>query len=113
MTQKQRRGFAAMDEARRREIAQAGGRAAHQSGNAHQFTRQEAQAAGRKGGVTVSRNRHHMAEIGRKGGQEAQRRGTAHQWSPEEARAAGRQGGRFARSQQEPNPEAPNAEEGD
>lgn len=43
-----RRGFAAMDPARQREIAAQGGRAAHESGNAHQFTVEEARAAGKK-----------------------------------------------------------------
>jgi uncharacterized protein len=45
---KGRRGFAAMDPQRQREIASLGGRAAHRSGNAHQFTTEEARAAGRK-----------------------------------------------------------------
>ncbi|EYB67284.1 hypothetical protein DEIPH_ctg045orf0014 [Deinococcus phoenicis] len=45
-----RRGFAAMDPVRQREIASQGGQAAHRSGNAHQFTSEEARAAGRKGG---------------------------------------------------------------
>ncbi|AVS78481.1 stress-induced protein [Paracidovorax avenae] len=43
-----RRGFAGMDPARQREIASLGGRAAHASGNAHQFTSEEAREAGRK-----------------------------------------------------------------
>ncbi len=42
------RGFAAMDPQRQREIASLGGRAAHQSGHAHEFTSEEARAAGRK-----------------------------------------------------------------
>lgn len=42
------RGFAAMDPLRQREIASLGGRAAHQSGHAHEFTSEEARAAGRK-----------------------------------------------------------------
>ncbi|WP_034389103.1 KGG domain-containing protein [Deinococcus sp. YIM 77859] len=45
-----RRGFAAMDPARQREIARLGGQAAHRSGNAHRFTSEEAREAGRKGG---------------------------------------------------------------
>ncbi len=45
-----------------------GGRAAHKSGHAHEFTSEEARAAGRKGGEVVSANSTHMAEIGRKGG---------------------------------------------
>jgi general stress protein YciG len=44
------RGFAGMDRARQREIASAGGRAAHQRGTAHEFTSEEAREAGRKGG---------------------------------------------------------------
>lgn len=43
-----RRGFAAMDPQRQREIASLGGRAVHRSGNAHRFTTEEARAAGRK-----------------------------------------------------------------
>jgi uncharacterized protein len=44
------RGFAAMDPARQKEIARAGGRAAHVQGVAHQWTSEEAREAGRKGG---------------------------------------------------------------
>jgi general stress protein YciG len=66
---KSRRGFASMDEVRQREIASKGGRAAHAKGTAHEFDSNEARAAGRKGGETVSRNREHMAAIGRKGGE--------------------------------------------
>jgi len=40
------RGFASMDPQRQREIASQGGRAAHASGNAHEFTSEEARAAG-------------------------------------------------------------------
>ena len=39
------RGFAAMDPAQQRRIASEGGRAAHASGNAHEFTSEEARAA--------------------------------------------------------------------
>ena len=63
------RGFAGMDEARQREIASQGGRAAHESGHAHEFSSQEARIAGRKGGETVSQNRQHMSAIGQKGGE--------------------------------------------
>lgn len=41
------RGFASMDKNMQREIASQGGRAAHRSGNAHEFTSEEARAAGR------------------------------------------------------------------
>ncbi|HEY2026142.1 MAG TPA: KGG domain-containing protein, partial [Gemmatimonadaceae bacterium] len=63
------RGFASMDRGKQREIASKGGRTAHQKGTAHEFDSSEARAAGRKGGVTVSRNREHMAAIGRRGGE--------------------------------------------
>jgi general stress protein YciG len=45
------RGFAAMDRSKVSEIASKGGKAAHAAGTAHQFTTDEARAAGRKGGV--------------------------------------------------------------
>ena len=73
------RGFAAMDSETHREIASRGGKAAHAKGTAHEFTPDEARAAGRKGG------------------QAAHERGTAHQFTPEEARAAGRKGGQSSR----------------
>jgi hypothetical protein len=44
------RGFAGMDDDKQREIASEGGRAAHESGNAHEFTSEEAREAGSKGG---------------------------------------------------------------
>jgi general stress protein YciG len=79
-----------MDAAKQREIASKGGRAAHQKGTAHQFTPEEARAAGRKGG------------------QAAHFKGTAHKFTSEEARAAGRKGGRSARSSPEMTPAANN-----
>jgi general stress protein YciG len=74
-----KRGFASMDAARQREIASKGGRAVHEQGTAHEFTSEEARAAGRKGG------------------QAAHSRGTAHRFTAEEARAVGRKGGRKPR----------------
>lgn len=56
------RGFAAMDERRRREVASLGGRIAHARGRAHRFTPEEARKAGQKGGSQVSRQRKHMGE---------------------------------------------------
>jgi len=64
-----KRGFAAMDPDRQRELARKGGRAAHEKGMAHEFTSEEARAAGRKGGEAVSKDREHMSAIGRKGGE--------------------------------------------
>ncbi len=75
MAEKSRRGFAAMDRAKQREIASKGGKAAHQKGSAHRFTPEQAR------------------EAGRKGGQAAHMKGTAHQFTPEEAQRAGRKGG--------------------
>jgi general stress protein YciG len=49
------RGFASMDRNKQREIASKGGRAAHKKGAAHEWTREEAQAAGRKGGLARHR----------------------------------------------------------
>lgn len=63
------RGFAAMDREKQRRIASEGGRAAHKQGVAHEWSKDEAREAGRKGGQIVSQNREHMSEIGRKGGQ--------------------------------------------
>src|ERR1700748_875807 len=65
------RGFAAMDSERQREIARKGGKAAHEKGTAHEFTSDEARAAGKKGGEAVSRNRAHMSAIGQRGGQQS------------------------------------------
>jgi general stress protein YciG len=66
---KSARGFASMDQSKQKEIASKGGRAAHAKGTAHEFDSSEARAAGRKGGMAVSRNREHMAAIGRRGGE--------------------------------------------
>ncbi len=65
---KQLKGFAAMTPERRREIASKGGRSAQDSGVGHRFTSDEARDAGRRGGITVSKDRAHMASIGAKGG---------------------------------------------
>src|SRR5438067_7795810 len=75
MSEKSRRGFAAMDPAKQREIASKGGKAAHAKGRAHEFTPEQAREAGRKGGLR------------------AHQRGTAHEFTREEAREAGRKGG--------------------
>jgi general stress protein YciG len=68
MAGRERRGFAAMTPDKQREIARRGGRAAHKKGTAHEFNEVEARAAGRKGGVAVSKDRGHMSRIGRAGG---------------------------------------------
>lgn len=54
---KDKRGFGSMDKARQRQIASKGGRAAHEKGTAHEFTIEEARAAGKKGGLASQRRR--------------------------------------------------------
>ena len=61
------RGFATLQPDRHKAASAKGGRAAHQAGKAHEFTSDEAKAAGRLGGQRTSANREHMAAIGRKG----------------------------------------------
>ncbi len=68
------RGFASMDREKQKRIASEGGRAAHRQGVAHEWSKDEAREAGRKGGQIVSKNRDHMSEIGRKGGQNSGQR---------------------------------------
>lgn len=64
------RGFGAMSPQRQRQVASAGGKAAHAGGNAHEFTPEEARAGGVKGGhATVAKyGRQHMVTLGRRGG---------------------------------------------
>lgn len=45
------RGFASMEPSKQRRIASMGGKTAHIRGTAHKFTKEEAKAAGRKGGL--------------------------------------------------------------
>ena len=48
-------GFASMSPDLQRRIASQGGKAAHAKGRAHEWTLEEARAAGRKGGSAVHR----------------------------------------------------------
>lgn len=48
---KQRRGFAAMDSAKQKEIASKGGKASHAHGTGHEWNASSAREAGRKGGL--------------------------------------------------------------
>jgi len=50
------RGFASMDAEKQRAISSKGGRAAHRSGNAHEFDSQQAREAGRLGGRARAAN---------------------------------------------------------
>lgn len=62
------KGFAALDKDRMSEIARAGGIMAHIRGAAHEFTPEEAVAAGKKGGAALAQDREYMSEIGKRGG---------------------------------------------
>ena len=53
---KEDRGFASMDRGKQKEIASKGGKAAHAKGRAHEWTVDEARAAGRKGGSASHKN---------------------------------------------------------
>ena len=64
-----KRGLASADPETRQRVARMGGKAAHERGVAHEFTSEEARAAGKKGGQAVSRDREHMREIGKRGGE--------------------------------------------
>lgn len=57
------------DPERQRELASAGGKAAHVAGTAHRYTPDEARAAGAKGGKETSKDREYMGRIGRRGGE--------------------------------------------
>jgi uncharacterized protein len=68
MTEKKKRGFAAMVPEKRKAIAASGGRSTQRQGKGHRFTTSEAAEAGRLGGLETSRDRAFMSEIGKKGG---------------------------------------------
>ncbi|HEY1349733.1 MAG TPA: KGG domain-containing protein [Ktedonobacteraceae bacterium] len=56
-TSKRPRGLAAMSPERRREIASKGGRTSQARGTAHQWTAEEASAAGKKGSARYALRR--------------------------------------------------------
>jgi uncharacterized protein len=62
MMAKEDRGFASMDQTKQREIASKGGKAAHVKGTAHEWSREEAREAGRKGGTAKHRQRQDAAQ---------------------------------------------------
>lgn len=66
--EKEKRGFAAMDPRYQRKVASKGGKAAHKSGNGHEWTSEEAREVGRKGGIASHARRKAKLE------EEAQRR---------------------------------------
>jgi uncharacterized protein len=71
---RQRRGFAAMDPEEQRAIASLGGQAAHDSGNAPEFTAEEARRGAKMGGWVVSRDRKPMARLARLSAEARRRR---------------------------------------
>ena len=85
-----------MDRERQREIARKGGRAAHQKGTAHEFTTDEARAAGRKGGERVSSDRDHMSRIGRLGGKHSAGRRAARSQDDNDSMSSRESGGELA-----------------
>lgn len=93
-TPKARRGFAAMDPAKQQAIARIGGINAHAKGTAHEFTAEEAKAAGAKGGEIIAKDREHMAKIGRKGGMATSK-------DADHMRAIGSKGGRAVAANRE------------
>jgi hypothetical protein len=85
------RGFASMDPQKQREIASEGGKAAHASGNAHEFNSEEARRAGsmshKNDGNSQSQNRGASQQSG--GGQGSG--GGTRGGSPEQHAKAGQQ----------------------
>lgn len=65
-TPRKRRGFAAMDPKLVSEISRKGGKAAHSAGTAHEFSSDEARAAGRKGGLATHAKRGRAGDAGDK-----------------------------------------------
>ncbi len=64
------RGFASMDPAKQRAIASKGGKCAHEKGTAHQWSSEEARAAGKKGGSASQRRK---GERAREAGEDSSR----------------------------------------
>ena len=64
-----KRGFARLTPEERKALASKGGKVAHESGTAHEFTSEAGRVAGQAGGRAVSQDREHMRRIGTLGGQ--------------------------------------------
>lgn len=58
-----KRGFASMDKATQRAIASKGGKIAHETGKAHEFSAVEARVAGRKGGKAYRKTENLLEEV--------------------------------------------------
>ena len=95
------RGFASMDPDKQRDIAAEGGRAAHASGNAHEFTSEEAREAGhlshkndgnqQGGSGSSSGGRGGSQQSGSGGGNQERSSGGTRGGTPEQHAEAGRQ----------------------
>ncbi len=70
---RKRRGFAVMDPKLVSEISRKGGKAAHSAGTAHEFTSDEARAAGRKGGLASHAKRRRGTDASAKSHGEGER----------------------------------------
>jgi hypothetical protein len=64
---KKPRGFATMSKADVARLAARGGKAAHARGVAHEFTSEEASAAGRIGGKVTQERKREMKNVNREG----------------------------------------------
>jgi hypothetical protein len=81
------RGFASMDPQKQRDIASEGGKAAHASGNAHEFTSEEARRAG-----SMSHKNDGNSQSGNQGNQGCQQSGNSTRGgTPEQHAKAGSQ----------------------
>jgi general stress protein YciG len=65
--EKKNRGFRAMSPEQRSAIARLGGRAAHAKGTAHEWSVEEARAAGKKGGSVSRGGKGRLVEEGSRG----------------------------------------------
>lgn len=88
--QKRKRGFAAMDPARHKAVAQLGGKGHSGQGKIQQ---REPTGIHRRGFASLSDER--KRELASLGGKAAHQQGRGHRWTPAEASAAGRIGGRI------------------
>jgi len=82
------RGFASMDPRKQREIASEGGKAAHASGHAHEFTSEEARRAG---SMSHKNDGNRQSQGGGGGRQDGNEGGGIRGGSPEQHARAGSQ----------------------
>ena len=85
------RGFASMDPEKQREIASEGGKAAHASGNAHEFNSQEAREAGSISHKNDGNRQEQGGGNAQSGGNEGGNGGNTRGGSPEQHAKAGQQ----------------------